>query len=146
MYSPWGQIDYVDQIEPGLSWVSTPSHGGLRVSKAYAQKNLSIPARDAGIDYAGYLWYEEDCDWAIVALERPRLWGYFFKYSKYANQPDVWYDEILATVKFWCVKYARLKGLYKPGDKFNCYHPPYHQGIVAENDGLVCGVCWERLP
>jgi hypothetical protein len=57
--SPWGTIQDVDYITPWLCSVSTSSHGGLKVSKAF---NKLIPAyarRQAG-------WYEEDCEFSIV--------------------------------------------------------------------------------
>ena len=64
MRTPWGAADYVTEILEGVHNVSTPSHGGIKLSR---ERNAAIPdyMRKAGG------WYEEDCDWCIpfVAFE-----------------------------------------------------------------------------
>ena len=59
--TPWGKAQTIKVVTPGIISVTTSSHGGLKVSKAL---NDTIPA--AGRKANG--WYEEDCEWAIVAL------------------------------------------------------------------------------
>ena len=57
--TPWGKADYAASYCRGITFYSTPSHGGVKVS---AGLNKRIPESlrvDSG-------WYEEDCDWAIV--------------------------------------------------------------------------------
>ena len=57
--SPWGPIQTVSTLIPGLVAVTTASHGGVHAS---AVLNERVPAqwrRDDG-------WYEEDCEWAII--------------------------------------------------------------------------------
>lgn len=57
-YSPWGKIDYLTTLIEGVENVSTPSHGGIKLSR---KRNAAVPEymrREGG-------WYEEDCDWAI---------------------------------------------------------------------------------
>lgn len=63
-YSPWGAVDHVTERCAGIWSVSTPSHGGFKLDDYH--NSLVHPAwrRDGG-------WYEEDCDWAIVALTFP---------------------------------------------------------------------------
>jgi len=59
--SPWGKVDHVRQVGSGILEIHTPSHGGLKLSRA---RNLAMPEpyrRKGG-------WYEEDCEWALVAL------------------------------------------------------------------------------
>ncbi len=59
--SPWGRIQTSDTISRGIVFVSTASHGGVKLNK---ERNVRIPVRfrlDDG-------WYEEDQDWAIPAL------------------------------------------------------------------------------
>ena len=62
--TPWGTADHVEEYVPGITWYSTPSHGGFKLDRA---KNAQVPdyMRRAGG------WYEEDCDWAIVATVFP---------------------------------------------------------------------------
>lgn len=61
----WGHPQ--DRIEclPGIWWVSTSSHGGYCVS---SEREAAIPAHlNQGI------YYEEDCDWALLHLAFPEL-------------------------------------------------------------------------
>jgi hypothetical protein len=62
--SPWGKIDFIDHIATGIDAVSTPGHGGLKLS---AERNRVVhPAwRAAGG------WYEEDCEYGIVTFTFP---------------------------------------------------------------------------
>jgi hypothetical protein len=75
--TPWGKSDSKITIARGLSFVTTPSHGGFMVASGYAKKHLSQAAQARGLKYGGtkfnqedyYLAFEEDCDYAIVMLE-----------------------------------------------------------------------------
>ena len=70
--TPWGQAQEVYRIDKGVTWYSTPSHGGLGVARGVAKKYLSPQARDLAMKWGGTLWYEEDCDWAIPFYEVPK--------------------------------------------------------------------------
>jgi hypothetical protein len=62
--SPWGQIDYWREVAPGIALAQTPGHGGFKLDR---KRNNRVPAscrRKGG-------WYEEDCEWGIVALVHP---------------------------------------------------------------------------
>lgn len=62
--SPWGTVDNVDLVAPGITFASTPGHGGLKLSK---ERNRAIPAPLRNSDG----WYEEDCDFQIVVMSFP---------------------------------------------------------------------------
>ena len=63
--TPWGEADYVTNIADGITSVSTPGHGGVKLS---AQRNRVVhPA----LRVKGG-WYEEDCEQAIVAFTFPK--------------------------------------------------------------------------
>lgn len=65
-YSPWGTIDHVQNISPGVQFVSTPGHGGIKLNR---QTNSLIPKifrRPGG-------WYEEDCEAAIPLTFIPEI-------------------------------------------------------------------------
>ena len=72
METPWGASDHVEKIAEGIEFVSTPSHGGYRLD---AERTLRVlhdfHGPDSGLCRAG--WFEEDCDWAYVALTFPVL-------------------------------------------------------------------------
>ena len=74
-FSPWGQIDEEVFIYPGITLVSTPSHGGARVTHEAAAL-LSPAARKCGFHEGGYLWFEEDCCEQVVLRELmdKKLW------------------------------------------------------------------------
>lgn len=67
MYTPWGTSQTQHRQAEGLTWVSTASHGGLRLSpERQAQLAESFPFFKS---WTGTLeWLEEDCDcqWAIL--------------------------------------------------------------------------------
>jgi hypothetical protein len=65
--SPWGRIDFVTVLAPGIVSVSTPSHGGIWLAP---DRESTIPAalRAVGHQYAPAPWYEEDIDVCIVAV------------------------------------------------------------------------------
>ena len=63
-WTPWGISDHIEKVAKGITWYSTPSHGGYKLDR---ERNALVPPymRIAGG------WYEEDCDWAIVAIVFP---------------------------------------------------------------------------
>ena len=65
--SPWGQIDHIQKTDKrGVCMVSTPSHGGLRLSKGVVEKELPENIRTKyGRLYGNYYFFEEDAEWAI---------------------------------------------------------------------------------
>lgn len=63
--SPWGKVQHCNQIAEGIVSVSTASHGGLKLS---IERNNQIP--EGARKSSG--WYEEDCEWSIVALVFPK--------------------------------------------------------------------------
>ena len=69
--TPWGHPETVNEIAPGIVSYSTPSHGGYWLSPARVA-SMPKPLRDFG-PWAGPNWYEEDCDWCIVALAYPHF-------------------------------------------------------------------------
>ena len=73
--SPWGQIDHLEMIAPGIMFASTPSHGGYWLSKARWDR-LAPLLKDLGTFGDNPLnWFEEDCDSRIVALAYPSELG-----------------------------------------------------------------------
>jgi len=63
MRTPWGTADNVKVVAPGVGWVGTPGHGGVKISPALTRRMPAYMRRPGG-------WYEEDVDWALpyVAL------------------------------------------------------------------------------
>jgi len=56
--SPWGAIQWLEHMAPGIDNVSTAGHGGIKLSR---ERNAAMPIelrRPGG-------WYEEDCEAAM---------------------------------------------------------------------------------
>ena len=69
MNTPWGCADKVEQIGGGLVSVQTPSHGGIFVPlDSYRKMPVALQCNI----YGGRTWFEEDIEWALVALAFPQ--------------------------------------------------------------------------
>jgi hypothetical protein len=73
MKTPWGNADSTEHLPGGIILASTSSHGGYYVPPALLP---IIPeawraASWRGLGNAG--WFEEDCDWCMVALAFPTV-------------------------------------------------------------------------
>lgn len=93
-YTPWGVADHVVALNPERTVlrVGTPSHGGIGV---HASVNIAphllryaINAESTSPDE--WRWFEEDCNWALVALALPDLFT-----------PEQ-RESAEATVRNWC--------------------------------------------
>ena len=69
--TPWGKADTEYPIERGVTWYSTPGHGGLSVAKGVAMRRLSPHARELGELWGNSYWYEEDVAWNLAFYENP---------------------------------------------------------------------------
>ncbi len=112
-WTPWGQADYTKQIARGIVSYSTPGHGGIHVSPTKQAKMPEALRIESG-------WYEEDCDWALVALAFPE---YFIAE----------YSQALDTVKNWHPdRYEKWSGVtLKPEESY----------IKKQRQGKPCTAC-----
>jgi len=70
--SPWGRIDAASSIADGIVTASTPSHGGIWLSRSRFE---AVDPRWGMPQPSG--WFEEDCEWAIAAythLDEFKAW------------------------------------------------------------------------
>jgi hypothetical protein len=68
--TPWGAAQQTKQVAHGITRIDTASHGGYHLS---AERLATMPEQLRRIEpFAGTGWYEEDCDWSIVALAFPQ--------------------------------------------------------------------------
>jgi hypothetical protein len=75
-YSPWGAIQSATQIIPGAWQVETASHGGIILSP---ERMAGLPESMLGLNrYGKGNAFEEDCEWAIVAMAFPAEFGAAF--------------------------------------------------------------------
>src|SRR3990167_9593995 len=73
--TPWGKADSVYKICDRVLEVNTPGHGGILVGKAAARRLLSPKAQAVGFEWAQYIAFEEDCNWAGVVYEEPEIYA-----------------------------------------------------------------------
>ena len=69
--TPWGPSQSSTEIAPGITFHSTASHGGYELSPARVA-SMPKPLREFQ-PWAGPGYYEEDCDWSLVALSFPQF-------------------------------------------------------------------------
>lgn len=72
--TPWGYPDGSTIIASGIVRFDTASHGGIWLRM---DRNAQVPEkyRQASFGKQGLNgWYEEDCDWCIVALVFEKEW------------------------------------------------------------------------
>lgn len=77
--SPWETIQHVRELAPGIIAVSTASHGGIWINsnrlntmlKEFPELCRPTNFYPLGQRPSGYQWFEEDCEWARVALAFP---------------------------------------------------------------------------
>lgn len=110
MNTPWGAAQYQKSIVRGVTFVGTAGHGGVMVSKGFAEKNLSPAAIKRGIVYGGYYAYEEDCDYAIPKYElvQAGIWPMENKEESLAG--------LLGTLSRWNADYLLDRGI-EPEEK-----------------------------
>lgn len=63
--TPWGRAETKEIIADGITFYSTPSHGGYKVHKRLLKK---MPKRLVNLDG----WYEEDAEWCKVVVAFPQ--------------------------------------------------------------------------
>jgi len=82
--TPWGAADAVYAVADGIAEVSTPGHGGIKLSP---QRNKLVPAplRNANG------WYEEDCEANIAMWVFPAEYAEHRSRGEYGSQ-DQWAD------------------------------------------------------
>ena len=73
--TPWGMAQTKTVYGPGVVAYTTSSHGGFRVSGS-ALSRIPLAEREAAwLASTNPGWFEEDCDWKIVARNLPELFS-----------------------------------------------------------------------
>lgn len=146
MSCPWGAIQNTETLERGIAWVSTASHGGLRVAKGYAESILSdrclakATARDDN-----YYWYEEDVDWAYAILDLPHLWTTKMHYTEYVNDVP---KHLLKVLSAYDPAYLEVKGI-KPIPHLVVTYYAYKLQLALEAAGdpnAIRSACFTDTP
>ncbi len=88
-YTPWGPSQGATVFAEGIVCHSTAGHGGFHLA---ADRNAKV---DSGLRNANG-WYEEDAEWAIIAITFPDLFTSFEQRCADQTIKDSWPDEFEA--------------------------------------------------
>ena len=95
MRTPWGLADNKEVIAEGIVNYTTPSHGGIKLSRERQDQMHSALRLADG-------WYEEDCDWARVAVNFPL----YFQRPLRDGKTEA--DAARATLRYWFPETAKM--------------------------------------
>lgn len=97
--SPWGDVQRCVPVTDGILRVSTASHGGFKLCLDYQRRMPAFlaPTFDGG-------WYEEDCDWAKVAVVFPQFFS------------PATVSDAVRSIKYWQKDNARALAYVATGD------------------------------
>ena len=73
--TPWGMAQTKTVYGPGVVEYTTASHGGFRVSGSALDRIPQDEQETAWLAGTNPGWFEEDCDWRIVARNLPELFS-----------------------------------------------------------------------
>jgi hypothetical protein len=83
--TPWGVSQTTTLYAEGVEEYSTAGHGGFKLSDERNQKIYSFLRSNCG-------WYEEDAEWAIVAISFPHLFTAFERRCAERTIKNSWPD------------------------------------------------------
>ena len=92
--TPWGIADHSEHIADGITFYGTPSHGGFKLS---ADRQAKVPEYMRSPDG----WYEEDCEWSIVALVFEEKWRLWAVRQQEGGTPDADIASAKSTLRNW---------------------------------------------
>lgn len=84
--TPWGGSQMAVIYADGVIAHSTAGHGGLHLSAARNAKIHPLLRKDSP-------WFEEDCEWAIVAITFPELFTAYERTLAEKTFRNIWPDE-----------------------------------------------------
>lgn len=125
--TPWGDAQQAEKIRRGITWYSTASHGGVKLSERINERVPAYMRNRSG-------WYEEDCAWALAYA------GLYHEHAKDFPELEDDYMAALETLRsyFW-EEYERLTGAtIIPGDSFSKDKHMFH--VEHAGDFILTGV------
>jgi hypothetical protein len=136
MNTPWGKSDEAIKIAHGLTWVSTPSHGGFLVSDGYARKHLSPVALLKGERFGNYYAYEEDCNAAIILYEVPQAHAQLF--------PDGDLKHLYDSLSRWNADYLIARDLKPSEPGYSWFKQNREEDALreAKSPDLIVAAVW----
>lgn len=112
--SPWGKIQYCEELYPGVYDVSTASHGGIMVRNNIVNNILSQAAQKEGFKEKGFLNFEEDTQSAVAERELldKGLWGGPPRFDNITDYEDMINDSLkLYNPEYWQAREKSINGI-----------------------------------
>lgn len=138
--SPWGPVQSVKNIGPGIDFVSTASHGGIKLDRL---RNFKMP--EAFRLKGG--WYEEDCEASLVIITFPECFDAeivvhaqatvknFFP-EQYEKHYNIVIPENQSFQKRWKDFEDKTANKYVVNGAWGDWHELVPEGMV-----MVCAIC-----
>lgn len=101
MNTPWGRSDSKITYGRGVSFVTTPSHGGFAITDRIARSRLSTAALIRSERRGGYHFFEEDCAAYIILWELDE--------TRTTDSPSL--NSILKGLSRWYADYLIERGI-----------------------------------
>jgi hypothetical protein len=139
-YSLWGKVEHAVKLQQGMYLVSTSTHGGIMISIGQADKILSEAAIKRGERFGGYLCYEEDCLWAIIAYEFPELvYSHSDHPVKSEEHYQQWKNKVFESLSHWNAGYLIKRGITPDEDGYKAYRfrEEYYSMRRSRNPKLI---------
>lgn len=125
IYTPWGPSQDITQIGRGIFSVSCAGHGGIFVPNDML---LTMPEALRTNCYGGGNWFEEDCEWALVALAFPDL---FSAYAVWIAGQSIRGSDCYKTAAAWLQTEAGEQVSALIDDYFAAHAKDYHIGSMS---------------
>lgn len=141
--TPWGPAQSEKTIAPGITSYTTAGHGGIHLTMERVQAmpaalraitpyahNERDPLNECG------RWYEEDCDWALVALAFPE---HFDDYSLLCAVQTVRPESYMAMAATWLENDPQGRALRDRVDAWKQAHASdfRHGGCCTSGGGWI---------
>lgn len=110
MNTPWGKSDGITKIQRGVSWVTTPGHGGLAVSEKAGHEFLTVWARGQAEFRYGYYFFEEDCAYAIAFYEQPDWYRFLTPLDRSISNFEI-REKMLPIISQYMADYLIARGI-----------------------------------
>jgi len=118
-HSPWGFVNKTRKIERGLSWIEGKNGSGFMASKGYAKRYLSQPAREAGVPWGNYFYYDTKNTANIIFMENEKAKKVFVQ-----NNPEIFDTPTVSTTPAANRTVDVIESLIK--SLVETLHPEYH--------------------
>jgi hypothetical protein len=145
-HTPWGAPDRApERIADGIYFYTTRSHGGFWLSP---ERNLEVPTSLRALRFnqpdLNSGWYEEDCDWCLVALAHSDCFS-DNEVLLAAHMYDARFKPRLAEIpEGWLIADAGTAREDEPAHQIVCHRCGHVEDIEAADLGQHCRVCTSR--